>query len=152
MRRMRNRLLALLASSSLAVLAITGCSSVPPPPSIVYPVTYQIQVGNTQVNSTSGPANTNIAASQVAAVIPGAPLYYQVVSPVIVVVTAYERAYPNDPASRRQVGQMQGTTFTSSIVPTTGTMEFTFAVAQTNSSGVLQFTLSDHPIAPVTAP
>ena len=40
----------------------------------------------------------------------------------------------------------------SSIVPTTGTMEFTFAVAQTNSSGVLQFTLSDHPIAPVTAP
>lgn len=151
MRGMKNRIPALLAVLG-SVLVFAGCASTPPPPSIVYPVTYQIQVGNTQVTSVNGPQNTNIAASQIAAVVPGAPLYYQVVSPVIVVVTAYERAYPNDPASRRQIGQMQGTTFTSSIVPTTATMEFTFAVAQTNSSGVLQFTLSDHPIAPVTAP
>ena len=146
---MNTRILASLGATALAFF-FAGCVS--SPPSISYPVTYQIQVGNTQVSSVNGPQNAIVNASQVAAVVPGAPLYYQVVSPVIVTVTAYERTYPNDPASRRQVGQMQGTTFTSSIVPTVVTMEFTFAVAQANSSGVLQFTLSDRPIAPVPAP
>ena len=144
---MKAKMSALLAVGT-ALFFSGGCATTPPLPHITYPATYQIPVGNTQVSSNYGPQSLNNAPSQVVSVLPGSKLYYQVVSPVMVVLYIYERPTPDDAAGRRLVGQMEGTTFTSSFIPSTSTVEFGFAVAQANSSGTIAFTLSDRPIAP----
>src|SRR6185312_9561742 len=107
-----------------------------------------LQVGNTQVISAYGPQSSNVTAAQRIAVAPDVPLYYSVTSPVAVTVYVYQ---DNDDGTRSLVGQMQGTTFNSSVTPATAALEFAFAVTNANSSGMLQFTISDQPLA-VAAP
>lgn len=114
-----------------------------------YPITYQIKVGNTQVVSGYGPQNINVNARHVVEVEPGETFYYQVVSPINVTVYAYEQEGNGE---RRLVSQMQGTAFTSSVVPNEKSLEFLFSVTQANTSGSIQFTVSDKPLAPVVTP
>lgn len=131
--------------SFAAVLFMAGCASEPSAPRIKYPVTYQVQVGNTRVTSDYGPQNLTTQATQQVAVEPGRPMYYQVISPFDVAVTVSEAS---SPGMKKQVSQMQGTTFTAMITPQTPMVEFAFAPTHTNSGGTLQFTLSDQPISP----
>jgi hypothetical protein len=129
---------------------LSGCATpAPTVPKVAYPVTYQINVGNTEVSAPAGPQNLNVNATQQVTVQPGATLYYQVISPVAVTMYIYA---DGDGGSHALLGQMQGTSFTSSILPSTSSLEFAFAVAQANSSGTLQFTISDQPIAPAVTP
>jgi hypothetical protein len=132
-----------------AVLALAACASVPAPPHVAYPATYQIQVGNTQVLSAYGPQNSNVTAAQRITVQPNAVLYYQVVSPVAVSLYVYQ---DNGDATRTLIGQAQGTTFNSTVTPATASLEFAFAVANANSSGTLQFTVADQPLAAAPLP
>ena len=130
----------------LSLLALTACvAPTPPRPVVNYPVSYQVQISNTQVVSTDGPQNLSNSATQDVTVEPGKTIYYQVVSPIDVTVSLYELPTPNMPSAR--IGQMQGTTFTSSITPSTSVVRFVFSAAPANSSGNLRFTLSDRPIA-----
>ena len=144
-----------LFSSAFALglaLVLAGCESQTSAPHVAYPSTYQIQVGNSQVISAYGPQNSNVTATQQVTVAPGVPIYYQVVSPVAVTVYVYQNQFNGTPAL---VGQMQGTSFTSSITPGVASLEFAFAVANANSSGTLQFTINDQPlaqVAPMPAP
>jgi len=126
----------------VAAIFVGGCAS-EPLPRIKYPVTYNVQVGNTRVTSDYGPQNLNTQAVQQVAVEAGRPIYYQVVSPFEVSVVVSESA---SPGVKEQVSQMQGTTFTAMLTPKTPMLEFAFAAARTNSGGTLQFTLSDQPI------
>jgi hypothetical protein len=135
-------------SALLLALLIGGCGT-PSPPHAAYPVTYNIQVDNTQVNSDTSPQNVNMSPTQDVAVVGGQALYYQVVSPVDVTVYFYgvegqgERVFLN---------QMQGRTFTSSVTPSTNTLEFVFVATAPNSHGTLKFMLSDQSVAaPVAA-
>lgn len=136
----------------MSLLALTACvAPTPPRPVVAYPVSYQVQVGNTQVTANTGPQNLNVAATQDVSVEPGKTLYYQVTSPIDVTLSLYELPYTNSPSTR--LAQTQGTTFTSSITPTSSAVRFTFTASQPNTSGTLRFTLSDRPIAPaVTTP
>jgi hypothetical protein len=139
---------AVIAIPAAALLALTGCvAPTPPRPVVAYPVSYQVQVGNTQVSANDGPQNLNVSATQDVSVEPGKTLYYQVVSPIDVTLSLSELPLSNSTTSSR-IAQMQGTTFTSSITPTTSAIRFTFAATTANSSGTLRFTLSDRPIAP----
>lgn len=130
-------------------LVLAGCGTTPPMPRVSYPVTYQIQVGNTQVRSDYGPQNLNLNATQDVTVPPGQPLYYQIVSPVDIIVYVYEG---NSQGSHTFLGQNQGTMFTSSVVPNTSSLQFAFSVTQPNSTGALRFTISDQPIPPGVVP
>jgi hypothetical protein len=141
-----------LYSSALGLalaLVLGGCASQPMVPHIAYPATYTIQVGNSQAISAYGPQNSNVTAAQQVTVAPGVPIYYQVVSPVAVTVYVYQDEVNG---TRSLIGQMQGMTFTSSITPAVSSLEFAFAVANANSSGTLQFTINDQPLAPAPAP
>jgi hypothetical protein len=138
----------LIAVPLTAFLALTGCvSPTPPRPIVAYPVSYHIPISNTQVVSTDGPQNLTNSPTQDVSVEPGKTLYYQVVSPIDVTLTL-SKLPVSTAMSTARIGQMQGTTFTSSITPTTSAIRFTFAASQANSSGTLRFTLSDRPIAP----
>jgi hypothetical protein len=131
---------------SLGVALLAGCASdVASAPHIKYPITYQVPVGNTRVTSDYGPQNLNTQAVQQVSVDAGQPLYYQVVSPTDVSVTVSE---VTSSGARRQVSQMQGSSFTAMVTPQTPTLEFSFGAARTNTGGTLQFTLSDKPLAP----
>jgi len=134
-----------LGALALAFI-VSGCATTP---RVNYPITYQINVGNSQVLSGYGPQNLNVNATQVVAVEPGKTFYYQVVSPLDVTVYVYEHPEANE---RRLVSQMQGTAFTSSVVPNMDSLEFLFSVTKANTSGTIQFTISDRPIAPVVTP
>jgi|GEM_PF-1935225 hypothetical protein len=138
----------LLAALPFALaFGFSGCATPPPPrPVVMYPVSYDVPIGNTQVSANDGPQNLNVSANQDVIVEPGKTLYYQVSSPIDVTLSLYELASPTMTSAR--LSQMQGTSFTSSIVPTTNALRFTFSAAQANSSGTLRFTLSDRPIAP----
>jgi hypothetical protein len=106
-------------------------------------------VGNSQVLSAYGPQSSNVTGLQRVTVAPNVPLYYAVVSPVAITVYVYQ---DNDDGTRTLVGQMQGMTFNSSITPATTALEFAFAVTNANSSGTLQFTISDQPLAAAAPP
>ena len=134
-------LLSLFASAGLF---LAGCATTASVPRVNYPVSYNVQVGNTQVATAAGGQNLNVAATQQVEVDPGEPLYYRVDSPVDVTVSVFEVA---SSGSRSLLGQMRGTSFTTSIMPSTSMVEFSFAASQPNSSGLVQFTLSDEPIA-----
>jgi len=130
-------------------LFLAGCESQPMAPHVNYPSTYQVQVGNTQVLSAYGPQSSNVTAAQQVTVAPRVPIYYQVVSPVAVTVYVYQ---DESNGTRTLIGQMQGMTFSSSITPAASSLEFAFAVANANSSGTLQFTVNDQPMAPAPLP
>lgn len=131
-------------------LFASGCSTTPPRPVVHYPVTYDVPVGNTQVSSSAGPQNLNVSSTQQVTAEVGDPLYYQIVSPVAVTVSVYERRSTG--SGRMLLREMQGTSFTSSITPSVSALEFVFSVQESNSSGTLKFTLSDRPIAPGVTP
>lgn len=128
----------------LAALFAAGCTTSAPVPRVAYPVTYEVPIGNTQVTSNTGPQNLSVNATQQVDVVPGRPLYYQVIAPVEVAVAIYEG---RDAVAQPPVGQMQGTTFAGSVTPRSETLQFVFAAAQPNSRGTITFTLSDRPIA-----
>lgn len=137
----------------LGVAFLSGCSSAPsapPRPVVVYPVTYDVPVGNTQVSSSAGPQNLNVSSTQQVTAVVGAPLYYQIASPVAVTVSVYERR--SSDSGRLLVKEFQGTSFTASLIPGVSNLEFVFSVVQSNSAGTLKFTLSDRPIAPAVTP
>ncbi|MDF3056339.1 MAG: hypothetical protein K0R17_554 [Rariglobus sp.] len=136
--------------SSLAALALgllAGCTTpVERRPVVHYPVTYDVPVGNTQVSASTGPQNLNVSSTQQVTADVGDRLYYQIVSPVPVTVSIYERKSAN--YGRVLLREFQGTTFTDSIVPSDPNLEFVFSALQSNSAGTLKFTLSDRPLAP----
>ena len=134
--------------SVLAGVLLAGCATTPPRPRIAYPVTYNIQVGNTQVNSSYGGQNLNVHATQQVEAAEGQPLYYQIVSPIPVALSVYDLS---SSGVRTPLGEMRGTSFTSAVTPVSGMLEFTFTPLQANTNGALQFTLSDRPIAPAAA-
>jgi len=143
----------LLPLAALAAL-LGGCASPQPPlPTVHYPVTYQVPIGNTSAQASAGPQSLNINATQDVEVQPGIPLYYQIVSPVNVTVYLYEKV--GVAPGGNLLGNMQimaGVPTTNQLTPRTTSLEFTFSATQTNSSGTLQFTLSDQPIAAAVAP
>jgi hypothetical protein len=126
------------------IFFISSCTSTPSTPHSAYPVTYNIQVDNTEV----GPQSPGVNATQDVTVASGQALYYQVISPVDVTVYFYG---VEAPGQRTFLGQMQGREFTSSITPDTNTLEFVFVATQPNSRGRLKFTLSDQSITPLAA-
>ncbi|QYM78168.1 hypothetical protein K0B96_12730 [Horticoccus luteus] len=141
---MKITLIRSLCAFALA-LVIGGCATT----SVHYPVTYQVKVGNTQVLSGYGPQNIDVNARQVISVEPGVTFYYQVVSPLNVTVYVYEQTSSGE---RTLVSQMQGTAFTSSVMPKESSLEFLFSVTNANTSGSIQFTISDKPLTPVVTP
>ncbi|CAM3136598.1 hypothetical protein [Rariglobus hedericola] len=138
----------LVSCAALLVVGLfAGCATPPPPrPVVVYPVTYDVPVGNTQVSASAGPQNLNVSATQQVTATVGKPLYYQIISPVAVTVTVYERKSSDMP--RVMVREFQGTAFTSSLTPSVSGLEFVFSAQESNSAGTLKFTLSDRPLAP----
>jgi hypothetical protein len=138
--------------TSLCVLMLAfflgGCAT-PAPPHAAYPVVYNILVTNTQVHADTNPPNLNMSSTQDVAVVSGQLLYYQVVSPVDVTVYFYG---VEGQGERVFLGQMEGRTFTSSVMPNTNTLEFVFVATQPDGSAAVKFTLSDQPTAPAAAP
>jgi hypothetical protein len=136
--------------AAIAALFAGGCSSAPPTNQSPYPVTYNIQVDNTQSPSDYNAQATSASATRDVAVASGQTLYYKVESPVDVTVYFYGVESPGE-SGRIFLAQMQGRTFVSSIMPNKGTLEFVFIATQPNSHGTVKFTLSDHPLAPLAA-
>jgi hypothetical protein len=136
-----------------AVISLLGGCSAPPAerrPVVAYPVTYDVPVGNTRVKASTGPQDLNVSSTQQVTAKVGEALYYQIVSPVPVTVSVYERT--NADQTRVLMREFQGTSFTDSIVPSNPNLEFVFAAQQANTGGTLKFTLSDRPLAPSIAP
>ena len=141
-----------LSSVLLPVLVVLGFSACvapsPPRPVVAYPVSYQVPIGNTQVSANDGPQNLNVNANQDVSVEPGKTIYYQVVSPVDVVLTIYELSSDGmNTVSSSRLSQTQGNSFTASITPAVRALRFSFSAAQANTSGTARFTISDRPIA-----
>lgn len=130
---------------------LAGCSTPAHRPVVVYPVTYDVPVGNTQVSASAGPQNLNVSSTQQVTAVVGQPLYYQITSPVAVTVSIYERTSSSE-MGRVLLREMQGTAFTSSLTPSSASLEFVFSVKESNSAGTLKFTLSDRPLAPAVTP
>jgi hypothetical protein len=128
--------------SSLAVLALAGCDTVP---TVQYPITYQVPIGNSTVTSAYGPQNLNVSGQQTVPAIPGQPLYFQIVSPVDLTLYAFDQTGPGPggPVLNHSVGSY----FNSPVIPTGSNVEFVFSAAQQGTGGTVQFTVSDHPIA-----
>ncbi|HSI09911.1 MAG TPA: hypothetical protein VK985_15090 [Rariglobus sp.] len=148
---MKTRSTLVTCAALLVVGLFAGCATpAPPRPMVKYPVTYDVPVGNTQVSASAGPQNLNVSSTQQVTAKVGEPLYYQIVSPVAVTVSIYERRSPE--SGRLLVRELQGTAFTSSVTPAVSALEFVFSVQQANSSGTLKFTLSDRPLAPAITP
>jgi hypothetical protein len=131
---------------------LAGCSAPPAEkrPVVAYPITYDVPVGNTQVKASTGPQDLNISSTQQVTAEVGEALYYQIVSPVPVTVSVYERTNANQ--ARVLMREFQGTSFTDAIVPSNPNLEFVFAAQQANTGGTLKFTLSDRPLAPALTP
>jgi len=117
-------------------LALTGCAT-----STQYPVTYQIPFGPAQVRSDFGPPNIVINGVQDVPAYSGHILYYQVVSPVNVVVYAFDKIGPGPGGPI--LSQLDGTSFYSSVVPTSDTVEFVVSATQPITGGSVQLTVSD---------
>ena len=128
----------------LVAFGLSGCDSAP---SVAYPVTYRIPIGNSTVTSAYGPQNLNVNATQDVSVAPGSTLYYSVTAPVNLQFYVFDKTGPGPGGT--QLGQMQGSNFASSIVSQTGTLEFVFSAAQANTGGTVSFTISDRPMAPI---
>lgn len=139
---MKARSFPAVALAAVALLWGAGCASNPSRPMVSYPVTYQIQVGNSQVSAAGDAQNLNVVANQQVEVMAGRPLYVNVDSPVVVDFKIYE--VRGDTV--RLLTKMEGTQFGTSFTSNTSVARFEFAAARPNSSGMLQFTISDEPI------
>lgn len=133
----------LFAFTAPALVWLAGCATTADVPRVSYPVSYSIQVGNAQVATSAGGQNLTVAPTQQVEVVPHEPLYYRVDAPVDVTVSVFELTRNGE---RSLLGQMRGTRFTTSVMPRTSQIEFAFNASQPNSSGMVQFTLSDEPI------
>jgi len=126
--------------AAFGLLAFAGCESTP----VNYPLNYQVPIGNSTVSNAYGPQNLNVSGVQDVPAVPGAPLYYNATAPVNLTFYAFDKTGPGPGGP--QLNQSQGTYFNGSVTPTSGTVEFVFSVAQANTAGTVQFTVSDHPI------
>ncbi|HEY3756444.1 MAG TPA: hypothetical protein VGL42_09880 [Opitutaceae bacterium] len=145
---MKTRFPVILAS--LALLALAGCDTVP---SVQYPITYQVPIGNSTVTSAYGPQNLNVSGQQSVPAIPGQPLYFQIASPVNVTLYVFDQTGPGPGGP--QLVQSVGSFWNQPVTPTGRNVEFVFSATQQGTGGTVQFTVSDHPIPssmPVTPP
>ena len=77
--------------------------------------------------------------------VPRELLYYRLSSPVDVTVSVYEF---DAQGQRTLLGQMRGTSFTTSVMPSNSRVEFdVMPSSQPATSGLVQLTVSDQPIA-----
>lgn len=124
-----------LCAALVAGAMLAGCAS------SQYPMTYTVPIGTATVTSAYGPPNLVVNGVQDVSATPGVPLYYSAVSPVNVVVYVFDKgAGAEGPPI---LSQMQGTSFYSSVTPTSSTVEFVFSAAQPNTGGSVQLTISD---------
>jgi len=130
--------------SALGLLALVGCESTP----YNYPMSYSVPIGNSTVSNAYGPQNLNVSGVQDVPCVAGQPLYYNATAPVNLTFYAFDKTSPGPGGP--QLNQSQGTYFNGSVTPTSSTVEFVFSVAQANTGGTVQFTVSDHPL-PVSA-
>jgi hypothetical protein len=119
-------------------LGLVGCAT-----TAQYPVTYQVPIGPSQVRSDFGPPNLVVNAVQDVPARAGALLYYQVVAPVNIVFYAFDKTGPGPGGPI--LSQLQGTSFYSSVVPSSDGVEFVFSSTLPVSSGSVQLTVSDTP-------
>ena len=133
-----------LLSASLAVAAfLSGCASPAPVAGVEYPATYSIRLAERSDGGGSAAPSTRL--TQEVRVVPRELLYYRLSSPVDVTVSVYEF---DAQGQRTLLGQMRGTSFTTSVMPTNSRVEFDVRLsAQPATSGLVQFTVSDQPIA-----
>ncbi len=129
------------------LLLATGCATSSHVPRVNYPVTYQIDVGNTNLSAEGDRQDLNVVATQRLEVTPGDRIHFAVDSPVIVDVSIYEA---DDRGSRQILWHHEGTVLASTILPRTRALLVEFSAARSNSSGRLSFTVSDRPIGGVT--
>jgi hypothetical protein len=117
--------------------ALGGCATSPQ-----YPVTYQVPISNPVITSDYGPASLSVNGVQDVPATPGQLLYFQVLAPMNMVFYAFDKtgSGPGGPL----LGQMQGTTLYSSVLPTGNTVEFVFSSTQPVTGGTVQLTVSDH--------
>lgn len=137
-------------SALLGVLIFAGCDTTP---SVNYPLTYQVPIGNSTVSNAYGPQNLNVSGVQDVPAVPGVPLYYQATAPVTLSFYAFDKTGPGPGGPI--LNQSQGQFFNGSVTPTSSTVEFVFSVAQANTGGTVQFTVSNHQIpssVPAMAP
>jgi hypothetical protein len=134
---MRSKIFSLLAAAGTCLL-LAACATYSQ-----YPLTYQIPIEPTVISSDYGPPNLAVNGVQDVPVHPGAPLYYQVVSPVNVVFYAFDKIGPGPGGPI--LGQFQGTNFASSVLPTGHTVEFVFSATQPVAGGSVQLTVSSNP-------
>jgi len=132
--------------AALGLLVLAGCDSTP---SVTYPITYQVPIGNSQVSNAYGPQNLNVSGVQDVPAQPGVPLYYQASAPVTLSFYAFDKTGPGPGGPT--LNQSQGQFFNGSVTPTSSTVEFVFSVAQMNTGGTVQFTVSNHQI-PTSVP
>lgn len=121
-------------------LALAGCATYQS-----NPVTYEVPFGPAQVRSDFGPSSIVVNGIQDVPVRAGAPAYFQLVSPVNVTLYAFDRVGtgPGGPL----LSQLQGTSFYTSVLPTSGTVEFVISATQPVTGGSAQLTVSDSPMA-----
>ena len=141
-----NARLPLLIPLLLAGL-VAGCQTTASAPKLDYPASYDIQVGTTGAAAAEPGSKNGRAATQQVQVVPHELLYYRVDSPVDVIVSVYE----DRNGDHVLLGQMRGTSFTTSVMPSTGKVEFSFAPSAVSRTGTVRFTLSDSPIVAVAA-
>jgi hypothetical protein len=139
----------LLPLAALGLLVLAGCDSVP----YNYPITYQVPIGNSTVSNAYGPQNLNVSGVQDVPAQPGVQLFYQASAPVTLTFYAFDKTGPGPGGP--VLNQSQGQFFNGSVTPTSSTVEFVFSVAQANTGGTVQFTVSNRPIpsnVPAMAP
>jgi hypothetical protein len=120
-------------------LLLAGCVTAPSAP-----VVYQVPITQPVIRSDFGPPNLAVTGVQDVPAQPGAPLYYQVISPVNVVAYAFDRINPGPGGPL--LAQFQGTSFYSSVTPSGSAVEFVFSAAQPVMGGSVQLFVSDRPI------
>jgi hypothetical protein len=141
---MNSKILALLAASAAAAL-FAGCADTTTSP---YPVSYQIPIGYSQAPTAYGTQSINVSATHDSTVTPGVPMYFQVNSPVPLTLYVFDKTGPGPGGNL--LNQTQGTVISATATATSSTLEFVFSTAQPYTGGTVQFTISDHPLPPVT--
>jgi hypothetical protein len=136
---MNVKILAPLAAVGTCLL-LAACVTAPPAPTI-----YQVAITAPVVRSDFGPPNLAVTGVQDVPATPGAPLYYQVLSPVNVVAYAFDRTSPSPGGPL--LAQFQGTNFYSSVQPSGGTVEFVFSATPPVMGGTVQLIVSDRPFS-----
>jgi len=125
---------------ALLTCALAGCATTD------YPVAYQVPLNPPQVTSAYGPLNLPVNGVQdvPAPAHHGAQLYFQVLSPTDVEAYVYDKT--SSAPGGQLLGQFRGTSFYSSAVPTSDTVEFVFSATQPVTGGTLQLSVSDSPM------